>query len=308
MQEGGFSDPEDFLGEGAENSQLAQRAHARRVSVGLSTRRLVLWLMVTALLAGIFGYEIGRQSGRGTLAGDGDPARLPAQNSAAPAPGASTTSATDPPSTSPTPSAEGSETLAMALPAQRYIDLLATLEVKGRAPSTGYDRLNFGEAWLDVDGNGCDTRNDILRRDLDALAFRSGTGACIVESGRLDDPYTGTMIQFERGSETSAQVQIDHVVPLADAWVKGARQWTDAKREAFANDPRNLLAVDGTANQQKGAGDAATWLPANRKFWCDYAADIVVVKAAYGVWTTQAENERLDQLLHNCQQATDSST
>jgi len=178
---------------------------------------------------------------------------------------------------------------------------LATLEVKGRAPRTGYDRAVFGPAWLDVDGNGCDTRNDILGRDLTGIAFKPGTRDCLVLSGSLADPYGGREIAFERGAETSADVQIEHVVALADAWQKGAQAWPTAVREAFANDPGNLLAVDGPLNQAKGAGDAATWLPPHKPFRCRYVMQQVRVKAAYGLWVTAAERDAIARELGECE-------
>lgn len=176
---------------------------------------------------------------------------------------------------------------------------LDTLVVKGRAPRTGYDRDEFGQAWADVDRNGCDTRNDVLRRDLVDLTLKPGTRDCVVLRGTLDDPYTGRSIAFQRG-ERSSEVQIDHVVALADAWQKGARRWTDEKREAFANDPANLLAVDGPTNQKKGAGDAATWLPPNTGYRCAYALRQTVVKAAYGLSVTQAEHDALARAIGRC--------
>lgn len=184
---------------------------------------------------------------------------------------------------------------------------LDSLEVKGRAPKTGYEREEFGQAWSDdvtveFGHNGCDTRNDILRRDLDpeSLVLKEGTHDCVALSGTLHDPYSGQDIEFQRGAQTSRAVQIDHVVPLADAWQKGAQQWSPEKRRDFANDPRNLLAVDAPLNQQKGAGDAATWLPPNKGFRCEYARRIVEVKAAYELWVTEAEKDALSRLLHAC--------
>lgn len=187
------------------------------------------------------------------------------------------------------PSAEGGAT---------ELALLAGLDIKGRAPMTGYSRDEFGEAWFDVDGNGCDTRNDILTRDLTDITYRSN--GCLVSTGVLNDPYTGATIDFVRGWETSILVQIDHVVPLADAWAKGAQKWSYEKRIQFANDPLNLLAVDGPQNQAKGAGDAATWLPPARSYWCDYATRIVQVKDRYDIWVTRAEYEQLNQILLTC--------
>lgn len=164
--------------------------------------------------------------------------------------------------------------LPVELPAQAAtptaLSVAQRLTVKGRAPKTGYDRAKFGTAWTDNNPapwghNGCSTREDILRRDLSQLRFKkSGRCTRVVTTGRLTDPYTGKVINFVRGQGTSSKVQIDHVVPLADAWQKGAQQWSTATRLAFANDPLNLLAVDGPTNQKKGAGDAATWLPPNK--------------------------------------------
>ncbi|MBF0808833.1 DUF1524 domain-containing protein [Rothia nasimurium] len=184
--------------------------------------------------------------------------------------------------------------------AQAAWDLLDTLEVKGRAPKTGYDRALFGQRWADVDMNGCDTRNDILRRDLTSITVKPGTNGCKVMSGVLDDPYTGYTINFRYGETISATVQIDHVVALSDAWQTGAQQMDATTREAFANDPENLLAVHGPANQQKGDGDAATWLPSNTSYRCTYVGKQIQVKAKYGLWVKQAEKDAMQRVLSNC--------
>jgi hypothetical protein len=177
-------------------------------------------------------------------------------------------------------------------------DVLDTLVVKGKSPRTGYDREGkFGSAWIDVDGNGCDTRNDILARDLTQIVFGDD---CRVLSGVIDDPYTGAQIPFVRGEDTSALVQIDHVVALSNAWQTGAQQISEEARVAFANDPLNLLAVDGASNSQKGDGDTATWLPANTGFRCEYVARQVSVKATYGLWVTTAERDAMLRVLTGC--------
>jgi hypothetical protein len=176
---------------------------------------------------------------------------------------------------------------------------LTALPVKGRAPTTGYDRTAFGPEWADVDRNGCDTRNDVLARDLTGATFKPGTQDCVVLTGILDDPYSGRTIAFSRG-ERSGAVQIDHVIALADAWQTGAQRWTPETREAFANDPANLLAVDGALNQQKSAGDAATWLPPNKGYRCVYVLRQVRMKAAYGLWVTAAEHEAMARQLDRC--------
>lgn len=182
---------------------------------------------------------------------------------------------------------------------------LQTLPIKGRAPKTGYRRSEFGPAWTDdvnVAGghNGCDTRNDILRRDLVDITLKPGSRACTVLSGTLNDPYSGKTIPFTRGAGTSAAVQIDHMVSLSDAWQKGAQQLDPSTRQDFANDPRNLQATSGELNKQKGDGDAATWLPPNRAYRCTFVSRQVQVKAAYGLWVTQAEHDVIAKLLTGC--------
>ena len=176
-------------------------------------------------------------------------------------------------------------------------DVLARLAVKGRAPETGYDRDRFGQQWADVDSNGCDTRDDVLARDLVDEVFKAGSD-CVVVSGTLADPYTGQTIAFEKGDGSS--VDIDHVVALGNAWQTGAFAWDEARRTAIANDPLNLLAVDYSANRQKGDGDAATWLPDVRGYRCSYVARQVAVKASYGLWVTQAEHDAMARVLDTC--------
>ncbi len=172
---------------------------------------------------------------------------------------------------------------------------LDTLSVKGRAPKTGYKRAQFGDGWRKT--GVCDTRNIILNRDLQHVIVDE---RCRVLSGQLDDPYTGTVIQFQRGEQTSQAVQIDHVVALSNAWQTGAQQISFEERENFANDPLNLLAVDGTSNQQKSDGDAATWLPSNKPFRCQYVARQVEVKSKYKLWVTPAEKQAIQGVLARC--------
>ncbi|WP_426734423.1 HNH endonuclease family protein [Glutamicibacter sp. 2E12] len=171
------------------------------------------------------------------------------------------------------------------------------IPIKGRAPKTGYDRDLFGNGWGDPDRNGCDARNDILARDLTVHSYKPGTRECVVLTGTLLDPFTGKTIEFQRGQGTSNAVQIDHVVALSDAWQKGAQQLTPERRVAFSNDPLNLLAVDGPSNASKGDSDAATWLPPNRGFWCEYVTRQIEVKHKYDLWMTKAEHDATDQVL-----------
>ena len=179
------------------------------------------------------------------------------------------------------------------------IKAIETLAVKGRAPKTGYSRSAFGPAWADVDRNGCDTRNDIIKRDLTQITFRAKTKDCIVEIGILTDPFSGGSINFQRGIRTSALVQIDHVVALSNAWQTGIFKSDLATRKSFANDPLNLLAVKGSLNSQKRDGDAATWLPPNKPFRCDYVSRQVEVKVKYNLWLTRAEKEAILRILSN---------
>lgn len=176
--------------------------------------------------------------------------------------------------------------------------VLATLPVRGRAPKTGYRRGEFGQRWRDIDRNGCDTRNDILNRDLTNKTWRANTRGCVVLSGVLAEPYSGETRYFDK-SQASA-IQIDHVVALSDAWQKGAQALTAAQRETLANDPLNLLAVDGRLNQQKSDGDAATWLPPHKGFRCAYVSRQIAVKAKYRLWVTPAERDAMVRILSNC--------
>jgi hypothetical protein len=197
-------------------------------------------------------------------------------------------------STPPTPQAT-TATPASRPQAGSALAALARLPVKGRAPKTGYSRDQFGEGWRTV--HGCDTRDRMLRRDLTRKSFVASS-ACKVAEGQLNDPYTATAITFVRGG--ASEVDIDHVVALGDAWQKGAQQWPRARRVALANDPLNLLSVDASANRQKGDGDAATWLPRNKAFRCDYVARQIAVKRKYGAWVTRAEHDAMARVLARC--------
>ena len=197
--------------------------------------------------------------------------------------------------------------LAIALPTapaqatgEKASVVLETLAVKGRAPKTGYTRDQFGASWADVDRNGCDTRNDILTRDLTNIVYKEEAKQCTVLTGTLLDPYSGEKISFTRGTATSTEIQIDHVVALSDAWQKGAQKLSLQTRTALANDPLNLMAVKGKLNSQKGAGDAATWLPPLKSYRCSYVARQIAVKAKYGLWVTIAEKKAISGILEKC--------
>lgn len=181
----------------------------------------------------------------------------------------------------------------VAAPSSSAAKTLETLAVKGRAPKTGYARSQFGSGWATT--RGCDTRNIILYRDLLNPVVNTD---CVVISGTLNDPYTATVIPFTKGSSTD--IQIDHVVALSDAWQTGAQYFTRALRVQLANDPLELLAVQGAVNQQKSDGDAATWLPSHKSFRCEYVARQIAVKQKYGLWVTAAEKQAIATVLSTC--------
>jgi hypothetical protein len=170
------------------------------------------------------------------------------------------------------------------------VDVLAGIaEVPVRIRSFDYHRDAFGDTWSDDNSapgghNGCDTRNDILNRDLVDKTYVS-IKRCpnAVATGTLHDPYTNETIAFVRGAQVGAAVQIDHIVPLALAWDLGARNWPDDMRLRFANDPANLLAVQGQANQDKGDKEPAVWMPPNAAFRCQYSMQFIAVIRGYGL-------------------------
>jgi hypothetical protein len=180
---------------------------------------------------------------------------------------------------------------------------MEALPVHGWDRLSDFQRFRFGEPWSDdvnveFGHNGCNTRDDILRRDLADLQVRPGT--CFAQTGVLHDPYTGATIDFVRGPDTSSAVQIDHVVSLSDAWYKGARLWDDQRRRDFANDPRNLLAVGGQVNFDKAFRDVGSWLPPNAAFRCAFVARAVEVKTDYHLWVSGNEKDAMRRVLRDC--------
>jgi hypothetical protein len=176
------------------------------------------------------------------------------------------------------------------------ITTLNKLEVKGRATKTGYTRSQFPH-WSDPDRNGCDARYDTLKRDLTDITYKAGTRDCKVIAGQLLDPFSGKVIIF---SPTKVVIDIDHVVALSNAWQTGAAYFDKNTRLLIANDPINLLAVDAKLNRQKGDGDAATWLPPNKSFRCEYVARQVAMKSKYKLWVTEPEKVAITKILSNC--------
>ena len=177
-------------------------------------------------------------------------------------------------------------------------EVLEKLEVKGRAPKTGYSREEFYNGWPSIDG--CSLRQRIIRREFgDSAKIVDG---CNVVSGEYDEPYTGEHLVFTAREEISKGIQIDHVVALSDAWQKGAQNISKEERYALATDALNLLAVDAATNKKKSDGDAATWLPPNKRFRCQYVARQVSVKYKYKLWVTEAEKTAILRVLQSCPQ------
>lgn len=178
------------------------------------------------------------------------------------------------------------------------IEALGGIEVSDAA-DIDYDREGqFGADWLDTNDNGCSTRNDILARDLQYTDIDSD--GCTVLTGLLIDPYTGDSIDFTRGQSTSMAVQIDHVVPLSLAARHGALDWTEEDRIEFANDPINLLAVDGATNEAKSDLAVGEWLPPNEAFHCEFVSIYVNVVDTYGLSMPASDAEAAEQVLAGC--------
>lgn len=172
---------------------------------------------------------------------------------------------------------------------------LEQLPIKGRAPKTGYNREQFYSGWPKIDG--CSLRERILKREFGQSAVLSG---CNVISGHFFEPYLGQTRTFSSKSEISKGLQIDHIVALSDAWQKGAQNLSKDQRYQLATDPLNLVAADGPANMEKGDADAASWLPPNKNFRCQYVARQIAVKRKYQLWVTSAERQAMTQVLSFC--------
>lgn len=175
--------------------------------------------------------------------------------------------------------------------------MLSELQVKGRAPKTGYDASLF--KWRsDADHNGCDTRNDVLRRDLRDITLKAGTKGCVVIAGTLADQYKGETYAFDR---TPNNIDIDHIIARSNAWQTGAAKFDEDTLKEFGNDPLNLLAVSSSLNRQKGDGDAATWLPPAKSYRCEYVSRQIAIKHKYELWVVKAEKAAMERVLGTCQ-------
>jgi hypothetical protein len=182
----------------------------------------------------------------------------------------------------------------------KAVALIKKVATKGRGPKTGYSRDEFGSAWTDsapggipYSHNGCDSRNDLIKRDGTDLHFRGGS-KCVVSSMKLDDPYTGKVINWTKTHATT--VQIDHVMPLSYDWQMGAAHWSKGKREDIANDPLNLIPVDGPSNGSKSDSGPASWLPPNHQIRCSYAVRFAQVSQKYDLPVTTADKDMMLKL------------
>ncbi|HRA06684.1 MAG TPA: HNH endonuclease family protein [Propionicimonas sp.] len=188
--------------------------------------------------------------------------------------------------------------------AMRQLDALR-VTARESPERLGYSRSAFGNGWVDTDGNGCNQRDDVLLRDAVPGSVRVvGQGACDhdVVAGVWIDPYTGAHLGFDNlKDQVQAQaIQIDHVVPLAEAWVSGATYWSRDRRQSFANDLAELLAVDGPTNASKGSGDPAAWRP-KKEFQCDYARRWIALKATWNLALDGSELRALTEMLAFCE-------
>ncbi|MBU8578342.1 HNH endonuclease family protein [Brevibacterium luteolum] len=256
------------------------------MQAGNRKRRRLWWTAFAIVVFAVIGALV--DSDDDEQPGSAVPEAAPSTTAAAPArepATAASTSAT--PTPSPTSTDEASPGTALAM--------LAELEVKGRAPKTGYDRDAF--AWRqDTDANGCDTRNDVLRRDLTGITLKS-TG-CVVLAGSLTSPFTGETFDFIRGPGNN--IDIDHLVSLSNAWQTGAQRLDASELIEFGNDPLNLLAVESSLNSQKGDGDAATWLPPAKSYRCEYVSRQIAIKHKYRLWVVPPEKEAMRRVLSDC--------
>jgi hypothetical protein len=166
---------------------------------------------------------------------------------------------------------------------------LTRLRVAQEGPRDGYERDLFG-GWIDADGDGCDTRCEVLAAERRAsLPGLAGGGW-----RSLYDGYT---------TADPSELEVDHVVALAEAWDSGASGWTADRRRAFANDldlPGALVAVTAATNRSKGARDPASWQPPDRSAWCEFGAAWVDVKAKWDLTVDRDELAALTNLLEGC--------
>jgi hypothetical protein len=203
------------------------------------------------------------------------------------------------PTSSPAPTRSATPTISVEEDSALWLALHLEIRYRDRR---GYDRDEFGQAWADVDRNGCDQRNDVLRRDMRKRHTKPGTNGCVLAKGVLkDDPHSyASKVRFERGDD---EIEIDHVVSLRDAWKSAAEGWRPSKREKFANDFQNLEAVDSETDQDKGDKAADQWLPKSEMDACYYVSRQVALKHRYRLTVTAAEKDTMVRVLNapNCE-------
>jgi hypothetical protein len=257
-----------------------------------AVRRAALTAIVVAICLGAgegFAANVGARdtsSAPSVLAAQSDPNAPLAPAAPAPAPGP-ITSRVSPlrdtrglhPGLSPVP----------ASPLAHPRRLIRRVHAASANATLDYDRDLFGSAWTDNQTatwgkDGCSTRENILRRDMRAVTFKPDGENCHVLTGVLRDSYTATTIQFSK--QHPSEVQIDHVMALSYDWAHGASNWSADKRKQIANDPLNLLAVDGPTNQAKGDDGPADWLPPNTRVRCAYAVRFAQVSIKYHLAVT----------------------
>lgn len=180
------------------------------------------------------------------------------------------------------------------------LEVLDSIPVAERTEWDGpFDRAtNFGDGWADLDGDGCNTRNEVLESQLSDVELLRDN--CRVDTGVLEDPYTGETVTFQRGQHSSEKVQIDHVVAVYNAWRTGAQDLSYEERVAFANDPLNLQATQDWVNDEKMSLDASQWLPPDESYHCTYVSRQIAVKATYHLWVTPAEDAAMRDVLAEC--------
>jgi hypothetical protein len=277
-----------------------------------ATRALIALSVLAGILVASFGWQ--RISAGSALHNRAQPAleATPAPAKSQPPRQPEETASVPPSPPFQTPTTTTSQS---GIPSQSAIrSLLARARVVSARPEVpGYDRdcgprdgCVFDTAWTDATDapdsrNGCDTRNDVLRKSLSQVVIKPNTQGCVVLRGILDDPYTGSTIHFVRGYNTSNAIEIDHLIPLAAAWDLGAAGWSPGRRAGFANDTRlELIAVSGPANQAKRDSTPASWLPPNRDFRCDYVSRYLKAAVHYDIAVTKADVMVIEAVARTC--------
>jgi hypothetical protein len=175
----------------------------------------------------------------------------------------------------------------------RFTFLLASMKIEPEVTS-GYDRSLF-KHWIDADGDSCNAREEVLIiESLEPVTLGAG---CKVLTGRWLSNFDGVVIT------DSSKLDMDHMVPLKEAWDSGANTWSASRRQAFANDidlPEALIAVSASSNRSKSARDPAEWLPTNTSYRCQYVEDWMTVKVKWELSVDAKEFEALRSVSVGC--------